>query len=68
MKSILSWKNIGYIFEYFKLEKMTKVGFEHWLIWSDYSLIVSTAWLSRLKQTHAKFNGSGNPYSQQNGF
>ena len=23
--------------------KMTKVGFENWLIWSDYTLVVSTA-------------------------
>ena len=29
---------------------MTKVGFEHWLIWSVYTAVVSTAWLSRLKQ------------------
>ena len=35
-----------YIFEYFKLEKMTKMGFEHWLILSDYTLVVSTASLN----------------------
>ena len=36
-------KNI-YTFEYFKLEKkMAKMGFEHWLFWSDYTLDDSLA-------------------------
>ena len=58
-----------YIFEYIKLEKkMTKVGFEHRLIFQIRLLSKQPAWLSRLKQTHAKLNGSGISYSQQNGF
>ena len=31
-----------------KKKKKTNVGFEHWLIWSDYTLVVSTAFSQRL--------------------
>ena len=41
--------------------------FEHWLIFDQITLL-TTAWLSRLKQTHAKLNGSGISYFQQNGY
>ena len=50
MKSILNWKQKIYSNisneKKKKKKKMTKVGFERWLIWSDYTLIVSIASLT----------------------
>ena len=40
-------------------KKWQKMGFEHWLIYSDYTLDNS------LTVTHAKLNGSGISYPQQ---
>ena len=61
MKSILNWKIyiVEYFKSEKKTKKKTKkkqnkkktkqttkVGFEHWLIWLDYTLVVSTASLT----------------------
>ena len=47
MKSILNRKKIYIYIRIFQIrkkkekkKKKTKVGFEHWLIWSDYTIVV----------------------------